>query len=123
LWLYRLVSIIGLKLSLNLLNSVEWRVVKIIRLLTDRARRLAIVFTTIILKYYSIWLMPLKKKHILRTRSKFKSILLIKKVLTIVIWPLVRAKIETINSTAFLRQILDNIRTNKKRRNIPKSYV
>ena len=123
MWLYRLVSIIGLKLSLNLLNSVEWRVVKIIRLLTDRARRLAIVFTTIILKYYSIWLMPLKKKHILRTRSKFKSILLIKKVLTIVIWPLVRAKIETINSTAFLRQILDNIRTNKKRRNIPKSYV
>ena len=39
----------------------------------------------------------------LRIRSKFKSILLIKKVLTIVIWPLVRAKIEIINLTAFLR--------------------
>ena len=46
--------------------------------------------------------MPLKKKHILRTRSKFKSILLIKEVLIIVIWPLVRAKIETINLIAFL---------------------
>jgi hypothetical protein len=67
--------------------------------------------------------MPLKKKHILRIRSKFESILLIKEVLIIVIWPLVRAKIETINLIAFLYQILDNIRTNKKRRNIPKSYV
>ena len=47
--------------------------------------------------------MPLKKKHMLRTRSKFESILLIKEVLTIVIWPLVRAKIEIINLTAFLR--------------------
>jgi len=47
--------------------------------------------------------MPLKKKYILRTRSKFESMLLIKEVLTIVIWPLVRAKMETINSTAFLR--------------------
>ena len=67
--------------------------------------------------------MPLKKKHILKIRSKFKSILLIKEVLTIVIWPLVRAKIEIINLTAFLRQILDNIRTNKKQRNVPKSYI
>jgi len=67
--------------------------------------------------------MPLKKKHMLRIRSKFKSILPIKEVLTIVIWPLVRAKMEIINSTAFLRQILDNIRTNKKRRNVPKSCV
>jgi len=67
--------------------------------------------------------MPLKKKHMLRIRSKFKSILLIKEVLTIVIWPLVRAKIETINLIAFLRQILDYIRINKKRRNIPKSCV
>ena len=67
--------------------------------------------------------MPLKKKYILRTRSKFKSILLIKKVLIIVIWPLVRAKIEIINLIAFLRQMLDYIRTNKKRRNIPKSCV
>jgi hypothetical protein len=67
--------------------------------------------------------MPLKKKHILRIRSKFKSILPIKEVLIIVIWPLVRAKIETINLIAFLRQMLDNIRTNKKRRNIPKSCV
>jgi len=67
--------------------------------------------------------MPLKKKHMLRIRSKFKSILLIKEVLTMVIWPLVRAKIETINLTAFLRQILDNIRTNKKQRNVPKSCV
>ena len=47
--------------------------------------------------------MPLKKKYILRIRSKFKSILLIKEVLTMVIWPLVRAKIKTINLTAFLR--------------------
>jgi len=47
--------------------------------------------------------MPLKKKHILRIRSKFKSILLIKEVLTILIWPLVKAKIEIINLTAFLR--------------------
>ena len=47
--------------------------------------------------------MPLKKKYILRTKSKFKSILLIKEVLTVVIWPLVRAKIEIINSIAFLR--------------------
>ena len=67
--------------------------------------------------------MPLKKKHMLRIRSKFESILLIKEVLIIVIWPLVRAKIEIINLTAFLRQILDNIRTNKKRRNVPKSCV
>jgi len=67
--------------------------------------------------------MPLKKKYMLRIRSKFKSILLIKEVLIIVIWPLVRAKMETINLIAFLRQILDNIRTNKKRRNIPKSCV
>jgi len=69
----------------------------------DRARRLAIVFATIILKCYSIWLIPLKKKYMLRIRSKFKSILLIKEVLTIVIWSLVRAKIEIINLTAFLR--------------------
>jgi len=67
--------------------------------------------------------MPPKKKHMLRIRSKFKSILPIKEVLTMVIWPLVRAKIEIINLTAFLRQILDNIRTNKKRRNVPKSCV
>jgi len=67
--------------------------------------------------------MPLKKKHMPRIRSKFKSILLIKEVLTMVIWPLVRAKIEIINLTAFLRQMLDNIRTNKKRKNIPKSCV
>jgi len=85
LWLYRLVSIIGLKLLLNLLNSVEWKAVGIIRLLTHRARRPAAVFTTVILKYCSIQLMPLKKKHILRIRSKFESILLIKEVLIIVI--------------------------------------
>jgi len=47
--------------------------------------------------------MPPKKKYILRIRSKFESILLIKEVLTMVIWPLVRAKIETINLIAFLR--------------------
>jgi hypothetical protein len=58
-----------------------------------------------------------------RTKSKFERILLIKEVLIMVIWPLVRAKMETINLTAFLRQILDNIRTNKKRKNIPKSCV
>ena len=46
--------------------------------------------------------MPLKKKYILRIKSKFKSILPIKEVLTIVIWPLIRAKIETINLTVFL---------------------
>jgi len=46
--------------------------------------------------------MPLKKKYMLRIRSKFESILPIKEVLTMVIWPLVRAKIETINLTAFL---------------------
>ena len=67
--------------------------------------------------------MPPKKKHILRIRSKFKSILLIKEVLIIVIWPLIRAKIETINLIIFLRQILDNIRINKKRRNILKNYI
>jgi hypothetical protein len=67
--------------------------------------------------------MPLKKKYMLRTRSKFKRILLIKEVLTMVIWPLVRAIIKIINSIAFLHQMLDNIRTNKKRRNIPKSCV
>jgi len=67
--------------------------------------------------------MPLKKKYILRIRSKFKSILLIKEVLIIVIWPLVRAKIEIINLIAFLHQMLNNIRINKKRRNIPKSYI
>jgi len=39
----------------------------------------------------------------LRIRSKFKSILLIKEVLIMVIWPLVRANIEIINLTAFLR--------------------
>jgi len=59
----------------------------------------------------------------LRIRSKFKSILLIKEVLIMVIWPLVRAKIEIINLIVFLRQMLDNIRINKKRRNIPKSCV
>ena len=67
-----------------------------------RAKIPAAVFTTIILKCCSIRLMPLKKKHILKIRSKFKSILLIKEVLTIVIWPLIRAKIKTINLTAFL---------------------
>ena len=67
--------------------------------------------------------MPLKKKYMLKIRSKFKSILLIKEVLIIVIWPLIRAKIETVNLIAFLRQILNNIRINKKRRNIPKSCV
>ena len=46
--------------------------------------------------------MPLKKKHMLRIKSKFESILPIKEVLIIVIWPLVRAKIEIINLTAFL---------------------
>jgi len=103
LWLRRLVPIIGLKLLLNLLNSVEWKVVRIIRLPIYRAKRPAAVPTTIILKCCSTRLMPLKKKYILRIRSKFKSILLIKEVLTIVIWPLVRAKIETINLTTFLR--------------------
>jgi len=67
--------------------------------------------------------MPLKKKYMLRIRSKFESILPIKEVLTMVIWPLVRAKMETINLIAFLRQMLDNIRINKKRRNVPKSCV
>jgi len=47
--------------------------------------------------------MPLKKKYMLRIRSKFESILLIKEVLIMVIWPLVRAKMEIINLTAFLR--------------------
>ena len=54
MWLRGLVSIIGLKLLLNLLNSIEWKVVKIIRLLIDRARRLAAVFAIIILKCYFI---------------------------------------------------------------------
>jgi len=103
LWLHRLVSIIGIKLLLNLLNSVEWKAVRIIRPLTYRARRLAAVSTTIILKCCSIQLMPLKKKYIPRTKSKFESILLIKEVLIMVIWPLVRAKIEIINLIAFLR--------------------
>ena len=67
--------------------------------------------------------MPLKKKYILRIRSKFESMLLIKEVLTIVIWPLVRANIETINLTAFLRQMLDNIRINKKQKYVPESCV
>jgi hypothetical protein len=67
--------------------------------------------------------MPLKKKYILKTKSKFERILLIKEVLIMVIWPLVRATMEIINLTAFLHQMLDNIRTNKKRRNIPKSCV
>jgi len=103
LWLRRLVSIIGLKLLLNLLDGIEWKIVGIIRLLMYRARRLAAVFATILLKYCFFWLIPLKKKHILRIRSKFESMLLIKEVLTIVIWPLVRAKMEIINSTVFLR--------------------
>ena len=67
--------------------------------------------------------MPPKKKYILRTKSKFESILPIKEVLTMVIWPLVRAKMEMINLIAFLRQMLDNIKINKKWRNIPKSCV
>ena len=67
--------------------------------------------------------MPLKKKYILRIRSKFKSMLLIKEVLIIVIWPLVRANMDIINLTAFLRQMLDNIKINKKWRYIPKSCV
>ena len=46
--------------------------------------------------------MPPKKKHMLKIRSKFKSILPIKEVLTIVIWPLVKAKIKTINLIVFL---------------------
>jgi hypothetical protein len=69
----------------------------------DKAKKLTTVSTTIILKYCSIQLMLLKKKYILRIKSKFKSILLIKEVLIIVIWPLVRAKIKTINLIAFLR--------------------
>ena len=77
--------------------------VRINRLPTYRARRPAVVSATIILKCYSIRLMPLKKKYILRIRSKFKSILPIKEVLIIVIWPLVRAKMEIINLIAFLR--------------------
>ena len=77
--------------------------VKIIKLLIYKAKRPAAVSATIILKYCSIQLIPLKKKYILRTRSKFKSILLIKEVLTIVIWLLVRAKMEIINLIAFLR--------------------
>ena len=70
---------------MNLLDSIEWKIVRIIKLLIYRARRLAVVFTTVILKCYSIRLMPLKKKYILRIRSKFKSILLIKEVLIIII--------------------------------------
>ena len=88
-----------------------------------RARRLAIVFVTVLLKYYSFRLMPLKKKYILRIKSKFESMLLIKEVLTIVIWPLVRANIDTINLTVFLCQILNNIKTNKKQKYVPKSYI
>ena len=65
--------------------------VEIIRLLMYKARRLAVVYATIILKYYSTQLMPLKKKHILRIRSKFKSMLLVKEVLIIVILSLTRA--------------------------------
>jgi len=56
----------------------------------------------------------------LRIRSKFESMLLIKEVLIIVIWPLVRAKMETINLTVFLYQILNNIKIKKKQRNVPK---
>ena len=56
-----------------------------------RARRLAAVYATVTLKYCFTWLMPLKKKYILRTRSKFKSILLTKEVLIIVISSLTRA--------------------------------
>ena len=41
----------------------------------------------------------------LRIRGKFKSILLIKEVLIIVIWPLVRANIKIINLTAFLLNV------------------
>ena len=67
--------------------------------------------------------MPLKKKYILRTKSKFKSILPIKEVLTMVIWPLVRANMDIINLTTFLHQMLNNIKTNKKWRYIPKSYI
>jgi len=48
-------------------------VVRIIRLLTDRARRLAVVFATVILKYCFIQLMPLKKKHILRIMSGIRQ--------------------------------------------------
>jgi hypothetical protein len=47
--------------------------------------------------------MLLKKKHMLKTKSKFKRILLIKEVLIMVIWPLIRAIIKTINLIAFLR--------------------
>ena len=88
---------------MNLLNSIKWKAVRIIRLLTHKAKRLTVVSTTVILKCYSIRLMPLKKKYMLKIRSKFKSILLIKEVLIMVIWPLVKAKIETINLIAFLR--------------------
>ena len=87
---------------MNLLDSIEWKAVGIIKLLIHRARKPATVSAIITLKYCSIQLMPPKKKHMPKTKSKFKSILLIKKVLTIVIWPLVRAKIKTINSTVFL---------------------
>ena len=102
MWLYRLVYIISLKPLLNLLNSIKWKAVKIIRLPTHRAKRPAIVFTTVILKCYSIRLMPPKKKHMLKIRSKFKSILLIKEALIIIIKPLVRPNIEIINLITFL---------------------
>ena len=46
--------------------------------------------------------MPLKKKYILRIKNKFESMLPIKEVLIIVIWPLIRAKIKTINLIVFL---------------------
>ncbi len=108
---------------MNLLDSIKWKTVGIIRLAVDRNRRLDEVSATVLLKFCSTRLMPPKKKHMPRTRSKFESMLPIKEVLTMVIWPLIRARMETINSTAFLRQMLDSIKINKKPRTPPKSGV
>ena len=67
---------------------------------TARARRLADVCATVVLKYCSMRFRPPKKKHMPRTKSKFERIDPISEVCTIRILSWKSAMTETINSTA-----------------------
>lgn len=72
------------------------------RLAIARESKLAAVCATVILKNCSVRLIPPKKKHIPKTRSRFDSILPIKDVCTIITSSWTRAMTDTMSSTAFL---------------------
>ena len=76
-----------------------------IKLPTAKDSKLAAVWATVTLKCCSTRLTPPKKKHIPMTKRRLDSMLPIKDVCTMIICggSATKARIDTINSTAFLK--------------------